>query len=308
MRRGFDEFYGTLGNASYFQPAGFVDSLRSPEARAVADESFYTTSAYAARSVDWLERHKERPWFLYVAFNALHGPLEAPRGYLDRHAAIDDARRRTFAAALSALDDAVGSILSKVRELGQAERTLVWFLSDNGGPTSGTTASNGPLRGGKASTWEGGIRVPFCVRWTGTLPAGATYAQPVLQLDIVPTSLAAAGAALAGPSPIDGVNLLPYLTGERSGRPHPTLYWRFRDHWAIRHGDWKLVAAAGGGPHPELYDLATDSAETRDRTAERPETVRELKALWDRWNAEQAPASPEWRKRKQPRAEGDDPD
>jgi arylsulfatase A-like enzyme len=197
-------------------------------------------------------------WFLYLPFNASHTPLEAPQRYLDRFPNLADAKRRTFAAMTSALDDAVGRLLEEIRALGQEESTLIFFLSDNGGPTWQTTSSNGPLRGFKSTTWEGGIRVPFCVQWKGTLPAGKTYEHPVIQLDILPTALVAAGATIDPAWKLDGVDLMPYLTGRRSDPPHETLFWRFGEQWAVRHGDWKLLVAYGGTGTPELYHLAQE--------------------------------------------------
>jgi arylsulfatase A-like enzyme len=291
MQRGFDEFYGTLANTPFFRPTQFVDSRVSPDVIPITDESFYTTDAYAQRCVDWLDKHHAQPWLLYVPFNAQHAPLQAPQKYLDRFPNIADEKRRTFAAMMSAMDDAVGQIMKKVRDLGQEQNTLVFFLSDNGGPTRSTTSSNGPLRGFKATTWEGGIRVPFCVQWKGTLPAGKTYDRPVIQLDILPTCLAAAGAEIDPAWKLDGVNLLPYLKGEIAGDPHRTLYWRFGEQWAIRHGDYKLVVGNGGGNSPELYNLAQDIGESKNLAAGLPDKVRELQALYDAWNAEQAPPS-----------------
>jgi arylsulfatase A-like enzyme len=290
-KRGFDEFYGTLANTPYFHPNAFVDSRISSDVQTVSDPAFYTTDAYADRAVDWLGKHAEGPWFLYLPFNAQHAPLEAPQKYLDRFADIQDQKRRTFAAVMSAMDDAVGRVLGKVRDLGQEQNTLVFFVSDNGGPTRQTTSTNGPLRGFKATTWEGGVRVPFCVQWKGKLPAGATYDHPVIQLDILPTSLAAAGADVSSDKKLDGVNLLPYLTGQNTGKPHETLYWRFGQQWAVRHGDWKLVVANGGGEAPELYHLADDLGESKNLAGQQPQKARELEELWGRWNAEQAPPS-----------------
>ncbi len=190
---------------------------------------------------------------------------------------------------MTAMDDAVGKVLDKIRAMGQEENTLIVFFSDNGGPTRQTTSNNAPLRGFKATTWEGGVRIPFCMQWKGKIPAGKTYEQPIIQLDLLPTMLVAAGASVDPAWKLDGVNLLPYLTGVKSGRPHETLYWRFGDQWAVRHGDWKLVVGAGGGKEPELHNLADDLSEAKDLAADQPEKVKELKALWDKWNAEQAP-------------------
>jgi arylsulfatase A-like enzyme len=302
-RQGFDEFYGTLSNTAFFRPRLFVDSRASDEVQTVDDPDFYTTDAYGERAADWIGRAGEKPWFLYVPFNAQHAPLQATEEYLARFDDIKDEKRRTFAAMLSAMDDAVGTILGKVRDMGQEENTLVFFLSDNGGPTRQTTSRNNPLRGFKASTWEGGIRVPFCAQWKGRLPAGKTYDHPIIQLDILPTALAAAGAPAGAEAKLDGVDLLPYLSGENKERPHETLYWRFGNQWAIRHGDWKLVAAGRSDPAGELFNLAEDESESKNLAADMPEKVQELKTLYDEWNGEQAPPSaPKERPNRQRRA------
>lgn len=289
--RGFDEFYGTLGNTSFYDPKQFVDSRISQEIQKITGESFYTTDKYAERAVDWLEGHKDSPWFLYVPFNAQHAPLEAPKKYLERFPNITDEKRKIFAAMLSGMDDAVGTIMNKVRDLGQEEQTLVIYLSDNGGPTRSTTSSNGELRGFKATTWEGGVRVPFMAQWKGKIPAGTTYEHPVIQLDLLPTAIHAAGGEVDPAWKLDGVDLMPYLTGEKSSKPHETLYWRFGEQWAIRHGDHKLVVANGGGKTAELYDLSKDAGEKTNLAAADPGKVAELQKLYDAWNAEQAPPS-----------------
>jgi arylsulfatase A-like enzyme len=293
MKRGFDEFYGTLGNTPFFKPRNFVDSRVSPDVQPIEDGAFYTTDAYAARAVDWLETRQGKPFFLYLPFNAQHAPLEAPKKYLDRFGHIADEKRRTFAAMMSAMDDAVGQVLTKVRELGQEENTLVFFVADNGGPTQQTTSRNDPLRGRKATTLEGGIRVPFMVQWKGRIPAGKTYDRPVIQLDILPTALSAAGADADPAWKLDGVNLLPHLTGEKDSRPHESLFWRFGAQWAIRKGDWKLVASNIDGKEPRLFNLAADIAEKDDLTDKNPEKVHELLADWKAWNAEQK--EPAWK-------------
>jgi arylsulfatase A-like enzyme len=291
-RRGFDEFYGTLANTPFFRPTNFVDSRLSEDVRQVTEEGYYTTDAYAARAVDWLEKNKDKPWFLYLPFNAQHAPLQAPQKYLDRFKDVQDAKRRTFAAMLSAMDDAVGRVMGKVRDMGQEENTVIFFFTDNGGPTRSTTSKNDPLRGFKSTTWEGGVRVPFLVQWKGKLAAGKVYDHPVIQLDILPTCVAAAGGKVDPAWKLDGVDLMPYLTGANAGKPHETLYWRFGKQWAIRHGDWKLLVGNGGSGKPELYDLSKDLGESKDLAPERPEKVNELQALYDEWNKQQAP--PAW--------------
>jgi len=293
MERGFDEFFGTLANTPYYHPTQFVDSRVSPDVQKIEDEDFYSTDEYAKRAVDWLGKQKAgQPWLLYVPFNAQHAPLQAPDEYVARFKHIPNENRRLFAAMMYAMDEAVGKILGKVREMGEEENTIVFFLSDNGGPTRQTTSSYLPLRGFKMTTWEGGTRIPFSCQWKGKLPAGKTYENPITNLDVLPTALAAAGVDVNPAWKLDGVNLLPYLTGENSGKPHDTLYWRYGDQWAVRHGDWKLVGGNGGDKvNGELYNLADDNAESKNLAADKPDKVQELKALWDKWNIEQAPAS-----------------
>jgi len=291
-KRGFDEFYGTLNNSSFFKPQMFVDSRKSDEPGRVEDESFYTTDAYAARAVQWIDEHKDEPFFLYLPFNAQHAPLQATKEYLDRFAHIEDSKRRTFAAMLSAMDDGVGDVLGALEKHKLTENTLVIFLTDNGGPTQQTTSSNLPLRGFKATTLEGGIRVPFYVQWKGRLQPGKVYEQPVIQLDILPTALAAAGVEEPADAKLDGVNLLPYLEGKETGTPHDSQFWRFGKQWAVRQGDWKLVASRIDGFKPQLFNLAEDIGEAKDLSAEHPEKVAELQAAWDAWNEGNAP--PKW--------------
>ncbi len=290
-KRGFDEFYGTLNNTPFFHPTNFVDSRISDDVRAVTDPNFYTTDAYAERSVDWLEKNKSKPWFLYLPFNAQHAPLQAPKTYLDRFSQMPEGNRKIFAAMMVAMDDAIGRVLGKIRALGQEENTIIFFIADNGGPTASTTSGNGPLRGFKMTTFEGGPRVPFFAQWKGKIPAGKTYDFPVMNLDVLPTVVAAAGGRLDSSWSLDGVDLLPYLTGANLARPHQTLYWRYGPQWAVRHGDMKLVVSKGGSGQPELYNLATDLGESKDLAAAQPAKVKELQSLWDKWSAEQAPAS-----------------
>lgn len=290
-KRGFDEFFGTLNNTPFFHPTNFVDSRISDDVRKIEDDSFYTTDAYAERSVDWIEKNKSKPMFLYLPFNAQHAPLQAPKKYLDRFPNIMDDKRKLFAAMLSGMDDAIGRVLTKVREIGQEENTLFFFIADNGGPTQSTTSQNGGLRGFKMTTFEGGPRVPFLAQWKGKLPAGKTYEFPVMNLDVMPTIVTAAGGKVDPAWKLDGVDLLPHLTGANKARPHETLYWRFGPQWAVRQGDLKLVVSNGGSGQPELYNLASDFAESKNLASAQPEKVKELQALWNKWSAEQAEPS-----------------
>jgi len=302
--RGFDEFFGFLGGAHTYFAESTQTILRGTKP---VQEKEYLTDAFAREAVAFIERHKDRPFVLYLAFNAVHTPMEATPERLARFASIEDRRRRTYAAMTSAMDDAIGRVLAALQTHGLDEKTLVFFFSDNGGPTMPGTTINGsrntPLRGSKRTTLEGGVRVPFVVRWKGTLPAGQVYQHPVIQLDILPTALAAAGVEPKAEWKLDGVSLLPYLLGQNRGQPHDTLYWRFGPQMAIRRGDWKLVrydttADGQSGESPKgkqpgvtgrkLYNLSDDIGEARDVAAEHPEKVQELQSAWQTWNAELA--------------------
>ena len=281
--RGFDEYYGTVANTPYLNPPNFIDSRVSPKITPVKDDNFYTTDAYAERAVDWIGK-QTKPYFLYLPFNAQHAPLQATKKYLDRFPHITDEKRRPFAAMMSAMDDAVGRVLAKVREMGQEDNTLIFFFSDNGGPTMQTTSKNDPLRGRKATTLEGGTRIPFCAQWKGKIPAGSTYEHPMIQLDILPTVIVAAGGKVDPEWKLDGLDLMPYLTGKVKEPPHPVLYWRFGEQFAIRKGDFKLVASAVDGvKNVKLYNLKDDIGEKTDLAAKMPDRVKELHADLVAW-------------------------
>jgi arylsulfatase A-like enzyme len=303
-KRGFDEFYGFLGGAhTYLTVAGNGNDPVQHNGKPV-EKLDYTTDAFAREAASFIEKNKAEPWFAYVPFNAVHGPLEAPERYATKFAHLSDPKRQKFAGLLAALDDGVGTILTKLRETGQEENTLVFFISDNGGPTAQITSSNGPLRGFKAQTWEGGVRVAWFVQWKGKIPAGKVDDRPVIQLDILPTALAAAGVPLEADTKVEGVNLLPYLNGEKTNAPHDALYWRFGQQIAIRKGDWKLVKAPGGSLQQpqqgggrggqligiastdgaQLYNLKEDIGEQNNLAEKNPEKVKELAADWNKWN------------------------
>ena len=291
LKRGFDEYFGFLGGAhDYLDAAG---DAHNPILRGTTpiDNIDYTTDAFGREAVKFIEKHHAEPWFVYLAFNAVHAPLESIEKYLSRFPNIADRKRHTFAAMLSAMDDAVGDVLAKVRSYGQEEDTLIFFISDNCGPTAQTTSGNGPLRGFKAQTWEGGIRIPYLIQWKGHLPAGKVDDRPVIQLDIHPTALAAAGIDVKPDWKLDGVNLLPFVSGTRPEPPHPALYWRFGRQLAIRMGDWKLVKGPGPGDQAtldgaELYNVTKDIGETTNLAGTEPDKAKELAAAWSAWNRE----------------------
>jgi arylsulfatase A-like enzyme len=301
QKRGFDEFFGFLGGAhSYFSKAGI---LHGTEPVAELD---YTTDAFGREAVSFIQRHKDQPWFLYLTYNAVHTPMDATDDRLAKFAHIADKKRQTYNAMMLAMDESIGQVRKTIADLGLEQNTLVMFISDNGGPTMLGTTTNGsvntPLRGSKRTTLEGGIRVPFVVSWPGRIKP-AVYDKPVIQLDLHATALAAAGIEPKEDWKLEGVNLLPYLAGEKTGTPHDALYWRFGKQMAIRDGDWKLVrydlgventAGSRGERSPvseiKLYNLAADIHEDKDLAPTMPDKVKELQAKWDAWDKQNIPA------------------
>ena len=286
--RGFDEHFGFLSGARSYYP----DNPREldPLIRngvPVKGEKDYLTDAFAREAADFIQRSTDKPWFVYFAFNAVHSPLEATEAYEARFPHITDKKRKTYAGMLSALDDAVGRVLAKVREIGQEENTLVMFYSDNGGPTAETSSRNDPLRGFKGQMYEGGIRVPFVMQWKGTIPAAMTYTQPVMGFDCHATALAAAG--VTPEEKLDGVDLLPHLLGQNTSAPHDYLCWRAGAQRAIRMGDWKLVQTPREST-AQLFNLKTDLGETTDLAAKEPAKLAELTTRFAEWETGTIPA------------------
>jgi arylsulfatase A-like enzyme len=281
--RGFQEFFGFLGGAHTYFPLKGKEINRGDQ---VIEEKDYLTDALAREAFAFIDKNAKDPFFLYLAFNAVHTPMEASDKYLNRFPNVQNKQRKTYAAMLSAMDDAIGQVVAKLREKGLEEDTLIFFFSDNGGPTmSGTTingAINFPLRGSKRQLLEGGVRVPFVMHWKGRLPAGKTYDHPIIQLDVLPTSIAAAGGEVKAEWKLDGVNLLPYLDGKNASAPHEMLFWRFGDQLAARKGDWKMVRYDKSGIH--LYNLRDDIGESKNLAAERPEILRDLQKAWTEWD------------------------
>lgn len=302
MERGFDEFYGFLGGAHSYFATPDTGRMAIFDGRQPVSDSLYLTESITNRAVDFIKRNAAQPFLLYLAYNAAHTPMHATPQHLERLAQIPEGPRRTYAAMIAAMDDGIGRTLDALREQGLDERTLVFFFSDNGGPTmlgtSVNASSNAPLRGSKRQTWEGGIRVPFAIRWTGTLPADQVATYPIIQLDVLPTALAAANITVQPEWQLDGVNLLPYLTGAATGAPHDALFWRLGEHIAVRKGEWKLVYSPDGPLRDvdhstprdlsgaQLFNLANDISESNNVAAAQADKVKELTALWLEWNAQ----------------------
>ena len=304
MSRGFEEFYGFLGGGHSYTQSLINTNNPLLDGRKPVGSSGYLTDVLTDRAVRFISREKSRPFFLYLAYNAVHTPLEAPDKYLSRVKHITAEPRRTYAAMLTAMDDGIGRTIEALRNERLEENTLVFFFSDNGGPIMDGTgvngSSNAPLRGSKRQTWEGGIRVPFVIRWKGRLAEGTSESRPIIQLDVLPTALAAAGIKVQPEWKLDGVDLIPYLTGKAQGTPHQALYWRLFGHMAIRKGQWKLVKTADGPllavdeaamkdlSGAQLFNLANDVGEKTNVAAANPDKVKELVADWLRWTSELA--------------------
>ena len=298
QNRGFETSFGFLGGAHGYFPNAKPPLRRQNE---TIQEQEYLTDAFRREAVDFIEHQSsDKPFFMYLAFNAVHTPMNATDDRLEKLKGIKDEKRRTYAAMMLAMDEAIGKVLRALREKHLEDNTLVFFIADNGGPTMpGTTtnaSNNAPFRGSKRTTLEGGIHVPFLVKWPGHVPAAKLYDNPVIQLDILPTVLAAAGVEAPADAKLDGVDLLPYLTDKNKEKPHSALYWRFGDQMAIRQGDWKLVrydpvvdGMKGTATDAKLYNLATDVGESNDLIKSEPEKAKALQAAWDEWNKSNVP-------------------
>jgi arylsulfatase A-like enzyme len=303
--RGFDDYFGFLvGGHNYLLRKDAEAEFGSAYSwnmiyrnRTVQKLDGYTTDLFTDEALAFMQRHKDKPWFLYLAYNAVHTPLEVLEKYGARvPKSVTDRDRRGYLSLLIGLDDAVGRLTAHLQETEKAKDTLVFFISDNGGSgrkpfLAYNTGVNTPLRGDKGQTLEGGIRVPFFVSWPGKIPAGKTYDHPVIALDILPTACAGAGAKTA-PN-VDGVNLLRHLTGEDTAAPHEALFWRFGPQKAVRMGKWKLVdwmdfetKRTSGW---QLYNLANDIGEKNNVADGEREVVARLRAAWEKWNTGNVP-------------------
>ncbi|CAD74224.1 MAG TPA: N-acetylgalactosamine-6-sulfatase [Rhodopirellula baltica] len=248
----------------------------------------YLTDSITDKAIDAITQTASKPFAMVVSYNAVHSPMQAS---LEDHAAmelIDDPQRRIFAGMLIALDRGVGRIIEKLDQQKLRQDTLVVFFSDNGGPTAELTSSNAPLRGGKGSLYEGGVRIPMIWSMPGTIPAGAEEDTPILSLDIAASFLPLA-VGEASQLETDGTNVLPWI-GRGTFKLPRTVWWRMpRGARALRHGDWKFVQARQNQPI-ELFNLALDLSESKDLSDVHPNRLQDLLAAWDAVQAEMPPA------------------
>lgn len=288
LARGFDEFYGFRGGARSFFPLTQQQAFERPENRMekgfgnYEEPEKYLTDAIADEACDFMVRNKENPFFMYVSFNAVHTPLEALQSDLDKVEGLEG-KRKTLAAMTIAMDRACGQILAKLKELGLDENTLVVFSNDNGGPDVSLTC-NYPLSGCKSNHLEGGIRVPAIMKLPNIIKAGSTYDKPISMLDMLPTFVNAADGNASKIEGLDGVDLIPYLTGKNTAEPHEMLFWKKENRGVVRKGDWKMLRFPDRPA--ELYNISKDISENNNLAYKYPERVREMyKLLWE-WETE----------------------
>lgn len=297
LNRGFNEFFGHLGGGHKYFPKDYI----YPDSYAINEEGKsyrtlimrghdhvksekYLTDEFSDEAVSFVSRYKDNPFFLFLSYNAPHTPMEATPEYLSRFPNIENKRRKTYAAMVSAVDDGVGRLLDKIDELGIGENTVIFFLSDNGGPEHSNSSDNGELRDGKSSIYEGGFRVPFAMKWGAKIKSPIVYDNPISSLDIFATIAAHSDVKIDSEKPLDGVDLLPYLLEEKTGVPHEVIYLRKFDQkaFAVRYNDYKLVIR---DDVKELYNISTDIGETVNLIEENPKMYKKIDNLREEWNS-----------------------
>ncbi|HUP80581.1 MAG TPA: sulfatase-like hydrolase/transferase [Pirellula sp.] len=298
LQRGFDFFYGHGNNGidyytheRYGIPSMFRGNKRTPE-----DRGSYATDIFKREALAFIRMNTNKPWFLYVPFNAPHGAssfapgsekksgmklkgnvgVQVPDNYVAPYLAkgIPESIARYY-GAVTCMDEAVGALLDEIKASGRERDTLVMFQSDNGGSGNG---DNAPLRGKKGTIFEGGLRVPFIARWPTRLPAGRVTDEFLTSLELLPTIATAAGATLPTVM-LDGFDAMPVLAGEMAS-PREEMFWQRRNEIGARVGKWKWVATAKGGG---LFDLATDLAEKKDLSRECPVELARVQARYNVW-------------------------
>jgi arylsulfatase A-like enzyme len=302
LDRGFDYFFGLPSGCRFVETSwpnariapgyeddgnpgkwvGFPRAVFRGREQVPFDE--YLTDRFGREAVGFIERNKDEPFLMYVGFHAPHMPYQTIDKYYDRFPHIENETLRIYAGMVSAVDDQVGAVLSKLREHGLEENTLVIFTSDNGAQKAGDIDGkrNSPFIGHKMNLYEGGIRVPYVMQWPSQLKANQRFTAPVSSLDIFPTMLAAAGAPDLSAYHLDGVNLLPYLQDDANGVPHPALVWRSGPNAAVRKGPWKLLTL--GGDRTRLYNVEDDPGETNDFSSTQQSLVTDLKETFRQWS------------------------
>ncbi|TCC95756.1 sulfatase [Pedobacter hiemivivus] len=300
LKRGFDEFYGfTGGHRDFFAYKGartnehalYNNNEIVPESKIT-----YLTDMFTDKATSFIAENKDKPFFMYLSYNAVHTPMNAKKDLMERYASIQDTGRRAYAAMMTSLDDGVGRVMAMLKQQNLDKNTIIVFINDNGGATV-NSSDNGPLRGMKGSKWEGGIRVAMMMKWPGHIAANKTYSKPVISLDILPTAIAAGNGKRKGTKKLDGVNLLPYITGSNKKTPHEALYWRRGVAAAMRENNWKLIRVKGRLENKEvenvlLFDLEKDISETTNLALKYPAQVNKMLGKLAEW--EKGLDKPHW--------------
>ncbi len=304
---GFKESLSLLHGASMFLPENSPDVVNAKQDFDQIDKFLWASAPWGIRfnagqpfappkymtdyltdeAIKVVAANKNRPFFMYLAYNAPHTPLQSTREDYDALSFIPDHTMRVYAAMIRSLDRNIGRVLQSLKDQGVDDNTLVIFTTDNGGAHYiGLEGINSPYRGWKATFFEGGIHVPFFMRWPAAIPKGTLLSAPVSHFDIFATAAGAAGAKLPSDRTIDGVNLLPFIQGKAAGRPHDTLFWRTDTYRVIRSGDWKLQVTER--PKKDwLYNLAVDPTEQHNLANAEPARLATMKAQLARWDADQ---------------------
>ena len=293
-RRGFDYFYGLRsGSRSYFHNAKKDDKKGNPKAieengKKVEFEG-YLTDVFGQKAIDFVNSQDDKPFFLYHSFTAPHGPMHATEEDKKLFSSIENTKRRSYAAMIWAMDRAIGKLIDALKASGEFENTLIWFLSDNGGAT-GNASVNLPLAGHKGIKFEGGTRVPFFAHWPKQFKEPKRFDSMMISLDIMPTTLAAAGAKEEDLKNLDGVNLLPFIKGEKAKPPHQNLYWHKLWFSAMRDGPWKLIYVQDYGY--ALYNLDQDLGESKNLIKSKTNRAEQMIAQLKDWKSEME--KPRW--------------
>lgn len=314
IHRGFDYQYGFNGAFSLYTPeqewnkviyyvqesfssqfqwnsGRYGEGAITENGKEIREEQ-YLTYAIRDKAIQFIEEHQDKPFFLYCPFSAPHVPFQAPVEYYSKYLHLEEEDKRVYYAMISALDDAIGEIHHKVKELGLEENTMIFLLSDNGGASYTGATDNGPLKGGKLTQFEGGINVPFMMKWKNKIPAGLRYEYPVISTDIFSTVAENVGATLPTDRTYDGVDLVSFVNGENKDKPHEQLFWRADHIWAVRDGDYKLILSTRDG-WAELYNIKTDKSESINLKEQMPELHDKLLKLHKEWQ-EELPEKPMW--------------
>ena len=306
LERGFDYQYGFYGAFSLYTPDRKTPGYRHfiqddfscryqwktgrnlhgeihENGKGIREEQ-YLTFAVRDKAINFIGKNTENPFFLYIPFSAPHVPFQAPDSYYDKYSHIEDDNKRVYYAMISALDDAIGDINQAVKDMGLEGNTVIFLISDNGGATYTKATDNGPLKGGKLTNFEGGVNVPFIMKWKNRVPESTVYDKPVVAFDIFSTCAAASGSTLPGDREYDGVDLMPYILGKNEAAPHESIYWRAEHIQAARIGEWKFVRSIRDG-WSHLYNLNADRSEIEDLTLLEKEVMEMMDSAYAKWNS-----------------------